>query len=602
MKKIIGIFIVTLLIGTAIPTLGTIIEIRNVNENEYEYVLGEFIVKFKEIPTSKIQVENLNDRYNVISMDKMFTDVENTPLDNIYKIYVPRDSDILSIVKEYESMSIVEYAEPNYIIKIDLSPMKSQESYNSDLDILKTLLIPNDPLFDQQWNLENTGQYQGTPGADISVLEAWDIVTGSDEVVIAILDSGVDYNHPDLVDNIWINEDEIPDNDIDDNNGYVDDIHGYDFSNLENDELPLDVIGHGTFCAGIAAAATNNGIGISGVAWNCKIMCVQVLDVYQSLRYDVFANGEKYAADNDADIYSMSYGWDDTAFLRSAYEYAYDKDVILIAAAGNHNTSNPRYCYPAAYDFVIGVAATNQRDERCDVDDWGSDDFGNEGGSCFGYWVDIAAPGHNFTSTSPTYAVYEWYDLSYTDNEGGGTSWAAPMVAGIAALLLSQDSTLTNDEVRRIIRANVDPYISEEYIGTGRVNALKALTRANTQPETPAISGETNGKPGREYSFTTSTSDDDGDELWYFWDWGDGNYSEWLGSYNSGDTCEASYTWQQEANFTIKVKAKDGEGGESYWSEEFIFSTPKTKAINRPIINILEQFPNLFSLLRQLLL
>jgi len=609
-KKIIGIFVMTLLIGTTIPTIGMINEYQSNNENrienflDYDFVPGEFIIKFKESPISRLSLDNLNDKYDIISMEKMYDDVENTPLDNIYKIYVPMNADILSIVDEYTLLPNVVYAVPNNIIKVDLFPKKSINMNNQESKELNTLLTPNDPFFNQQWNLENTGQYEGTQGCDIDALEAWDIETGSDEVVIAILDYGVDYNHPDLVDNIWINEDEIPDNDIDDdNNGYVDDIHGFDFSNLQNDDIPLDIQGHGTFCAGIAAAVANNGMGIAGVAWNCKIMCIQIFDKFDSLIYDILVDGIKYTVDNGADILSMSYGWESHPFLTSGYEYAYDKGAVLIAAAGNSNTSNTRYSYPAAYDFAIAVAATNQRDERCDGDEWGYSDFGDEWGSNFGYWVDVAAPGHNFTSTSPTYAVSEWYNLTYTDNEGGGTSWAAPMVAGIAALLLSQDPTLTNDEVRRIIRANVNPYVTDEYIGTGRVNAHKALTRFNTQPENPEMpTGKTNGKPGRAYSFTTKATDEDGDELWYLWDWGDENYSEWLGPYDSGDECETSYTWQQEAKFSIRVKVKDGKGGESYWSDPFEFSTPKNKPyINTPFLNLLENHPNMFPLLRQLL-
>jgi hypothetical protein len=108
-------------------------------------------------------------------------------------------------------------------------------------------------------------------------------------------------------------------------------------------------------------------------------------------------------------------------------------------------------------------------------------------------------------------------------------------------------------------------------------------------------SGKINGRPGREYSFTTSASDNDGDDLWYFWDWGDENNSGWLGPYNSGDICEASYTWQQEANFSIRVKVKDGNGGESYWSEELIFSTPKTKIIDNIL---LEQLLSSFQILK----
>jgi len=573
-----------LLIVTTIPTFGMINEYQFISNDinlDDGYVPGEFLVKFSESPISNQMVYNLNEEYDIISIEELFSDAENTPLDNIYKIYVSEDTDIESIILQYESLDIVEYATPNYIVKIDLLPRQYTLPISSENVEKTTITTPNDPGFSQQWSLENTGQYNGTVDADIDSIEAWDIDTGSEDIIIAIVDTGVDFNHPDLIDNIWINEDEIPDNGIDDdNNGYVDDIHGFNFVYLKKTDLPIDDNGHGTFCAGIASAVTNNEIGMSGVSWNSKIMCVKILGNNTVWTTETYTNAIKYAVDNGADILSMSYGHQDHPVYKSVFDYAYENNAILISAAGNSNTSNTRYSYPSAYENVIRVAATNQRDERCSPDDWGLDDFGNPLGSDFGEGIDVAAPGNCFYSTMPTYQVFMNYQYGFNHNyyldPKGGTSWAAPTVAGIAALLLSQDPTLTNDEVRKIIRANVDPYISDEYIGTGRVNAYKALTRYNTQPEIPDTpSGRTNGKPGREYTFTTTATDEDGDDLWYFWDWGDGNYSEWLGPYASGEECEASYIWQQEANFTIKVKVKDGKGGESYWSEEFIFSTPK---------------------------
>ncbi len=610
-KKIVGIFIITLLIGTTIPTIGMMNEYIISNEiniediQDYKFVPGEFIIKFKESPILSLSIDEFNEKNDVISMEKMYDNVENTPLDNIYMISVPINSDILSLVEIYSAFPNVEFAEPNYIIKSSIKPIKYDN--NLDIDKIKYIENPDDPFFNMQWNLENTGQHEGTPGCDINALNAWDIEKGSEKVIIAIVDSGVDYNHPDLADNIWVNEDEIPDNDIDDdNNGYIDDYYGYDAPTGDKDNTTLDKVGHGTFCAGIASAVTNNGIGIAGVAWNCKIMIVQPWDENYTALANEISDSIKYAVDNGADIISMSYGTKDYGALRVGYEYAYEKGAVLIAAAANYNTSDTKYCYPGAYDYVIRVAATNQRDERCDVDDWGYSDSGDPLGSNFGESVDVAAPGNYFMSTSPTYEVkYDWYNLNYTNNEGGGTSWSTPLVAGIAALLLSQDPNLTNEEVRKILCANVDPYTSEEYIGTGRVNAYKALTRFNTEPEKPETpTGRTNGKPDREYKFKSSTTDPDGDELWYLWDWGDGNYSEWLGPYASGNECEASYAWKQEANFSIKVKSKDGKGGVSSWSEEFIFSTPKNKAISTAFFfqRLLQHFPFFENILNQIII
>jgi len=177
-----------------------------------------------------------------------------------------------------------------------------------------------------------------------------------------------------------------------------------------------------------------------------------------------------------------------------------------------------------------------------------------------------------------------------------GTSAATPVVAGIAALILSKNPSYSPEKVKSIIRANVDPYNSEYYIGTGRVNAFKALTESNTAPNKPETpTGPTSGKPGREYTFTTSTIDPDGDAVYYMWNWGDGNFSEWF------DTNEASYTWEQEAKFNISVRAKDIYGAESDWSDSFEFSTPKNKEINLLFLRFLENHPLMFPLLRQIL-
>jgi hypothetical protein len=438
---------------------------------------------------------------------------------------------------------------------------------------IKNEIIPNDPEFNEQWSLHNIGQTGGKDDADIDAPEAWEIEKGNSDIVIAIIDSGIDETHPDLINNIWINEDEIPDNGIDDdNNGYIDDYQGFNFFEGNNDIH--DNYGHGTRAAGIIGAETNNSIGIAGILWNCKIMIVKVWDQDFITTVDIILEGIRYAANNGAKIISMSLGTYENQLtenelrnIRQTANYTYEKGCISIASAGNDGRDDP--FYPAALDKVIAVAGTDHRDKQMKD--------GMLFASNHGEWVDVAAPGELVYTTVPTYPNnYGVTDYSLAS----GTSYATPHVSSIAALLLSKNPDLTPEEVMKIIRSNNDPYDSELYLGTGRVNAYKALMEFNHQPETPDTpTGNTNGRPGREYTFTTSTTDSDGDELWYFWDWGDGNYSDWLGSYASGDTCEVSYTWQQEANFSIRVKVKDGEGGESYWSDVFIFSTPKSKSI-----------------------
>jgi subtilisin family serine protease len=334
--------------------------------------------------------------------------------------------------------------------------------------------VPNDPDFNKQWYLNNRGQliwYQiflflgkipikwparGLPDADIDAPEAWEITTGSPDVVIAIFDIGVDYTHPDLAANIWNNADEIPNNGIDDDaNGYIDDIRGWDFANNDND--PIDVFGHGTLCAGVVGAVGNNGIGIIGIAWNCKIMPVRVIDDQGWCYSSVIAEGIRYATDNGANVISMSFNADDsnnTNIMLDAVNYAYSKGVFLCAAAGNENTSTGGY--PAEYDNVTAVGYTNQKDKATSASNYGD-------------WVDIAAPGNLIYTTDTLLDAYDDY-LFF-----GGSSAATPIVAGVAALLLSKDPSLTPDEVKSLLCNNVDPYSGDKYIGTGRVNAYKAL-------------------------------------------------------------------------------------------------------------------------------
>jgi large repetitive protein len=460
-KKIVAIGICMLMIIiVGLPATGNTNKISPSNDKVMmEFAPGEFIVKIKQdkaFSTPALTV--LNEKHQIYAVEMVFPNAEGTILENTYLLYVPIGSDILSIVLEYELCPDVEYAEPN--------------------GICYPCSIPNDANFSNQWYLHNTGQvflnwmgvnYSGTPDADIDAPEAWDIETGSPDVVIGEIDTGIDYMHPDLAANIWNNTDEIPGNDIDDDhNGYIDDIRGWNF--YDNDSNVTDGYGHGTLCSGVAVMVTDNGIGGAGVAPNCKLMPVKVYNENATIYWDGAAQGIKYAADNGADVINMEFATNSVPnIIKDAVNYAYGKGVFLCAAAGNANTQQK--FYPAAFDNVTAVAATNQDDKRCSPEDWGPGS-----GSNFGDWVDIAAPGHIIFSTMPTYHVY-MNDIGYYQNFdfAVGTSLAAPMVAGVAALLLSIDPSLTPDEVKALLCENVDPYNSTLYIGTGRLNAQKAL-------------------------------------------------------------------------------------------------------------------------------
>jgi subtilisin family serine protease len=468
-------------------------------------------------------------------------------------------------------------------------------------------IIPNDERFPNQWALNNSGQYGGTPDADIDAPEVWDIEKGSSDIVIASIDSGVDYNHEDLAGNIWTNDDEIPNNGMDDdNNGYIDDIVGWDF--YENDSTPLDdpsapQYGHGTRCAGVHSAATNNSIGLAGICWNCITMVVRCYYNYYDIGF--YAKGIKYAADNKADVINIEMGIEQNfQLIKDAVNYAYGEGCFICAPAGNSNTSTPYY--PAAYENVVAVGATNQRDERCDESDWG------EGrGSNWGDWLDVAAPGNSLWLLNP--------NDNYVFFPGGGTSPAAPHVAGLAGLLLSLYPSFTPADIKSFICDNVDPYVpTKYYIGTGRINAHKALSAAIAY--VPDLVCEGNLHWENVSADSTQTGNFEIENIGgnaSLLDWSISKYpswGEWTFDPMSGNglASGASETIQvtvisppeknKEFNGTIKIRNSDFS--EDSCTIQVKLTTPKNKPynINLPFQRFLENHPNLFQILRELLL
>ncbi|MDI6735566.1 MAG: S8 family serine peptidase [bacterium] len=432
---------------------------------QIKYAHGEILVKFKpdviNLPTDgrvavlgKIAIrsraiENLNHKCGVTRMERVFRtackksqvrrlqtgQVITLPnLYDIYKLTIPEDADILSIIKKYEKDPDVIYAEPNYYATL--------------------YLTPNDTSFSSQWGLHNTGQTGGTADADIDAPEAWDIHTGSG-VTIAVIDTGVDWDHPDLANNIWSNSGEISGNGIDDDgNGYIDDTRGWDFA--DNDNNPMDYHGHGTHVAGIISAVTNNSQGVAGVGWANKIMPVKM---FPSATDDAIGNAIKYAVDNGARVLSNSWGYTSPGVfpnvVKDAIDYADSSGSLVIFAAGNDNSSS--LYYPGAYDKVIGVASTTHNDTKSSFSNYGD-------------WVDVSAPGSSIYSTL-------WND-TYTYMSG--TSMACPFVSGLAGLLFSLYPAWTNTLVRQRIENTTDDIDAlnpgyEGKLGTGRINAYTAI-------------------------------------------------------------------------------------------------------------------------------
>lgn len=466
---------------------------------------------------------------------------------------------------------------PFFIISI-IKEYLSKTSINSNIkSMVNAPITPNDPLYEYQWSLENTGQTNGIENIDIDASKAWEITTGNEDITIAIIDSGIDFNHPDLIENIWINIDEVEENGVDDDrNGYIDDVHGYDFTNTDNDHIPFDRNGHGTLLAGRVAPATNNQIVLAGITWNCKIMPLQVIDDTSWVAsIDHIIEAIFYAADNKADIICMTFeGTTSNQGFQEAINYATNKGVFICAAAGNSGTQLKRY--PAAYDNVTSVAAINQWNERME---YTYQEVDISIASNYGNWVDVAAPGQEIYSTMPTYHVplNDVYLLDQDYSIATGCCITTPLVAGVAALVLSEDRTLSPSELAFIIRATTEPVDSSYYLGTGCINAYNALIYDN-KPETP--NGPNSGKVGEEYTYTTIIDYANDEPLYYLWDFGDGIQHDWIGPIASNEPCVQTYVWDKEGTYHIRVKVKDEVGGESQWSNTLQISMPKNNIIN----------------------
>jgi len=436
----------------------------------------------------------INRRYRATNMRRVFPDVgeyENKHrqygLHLWYEVIIPESEDPEVVANDYGKDENVQIAEPRYRIRsfaMPASPLPPGE-------------IPNDPDFSKQWNFNNTGQTGGTPGADIRLIDAWEKVKSlgikNNNVIVAVIDGGVYYDHEDLSDNMWVNEAEL--NGVrgvdDDKNGYVDDIYGYNFVNRTGTLSPED---HATHVAGVIAAVTNNEAGVSGISGNpdegygIKIMTIQILDGDRSV--SSIGPAFAYAADNGAVISQNSWGYEDpNEYNRSDIEAinyfineaGKDKDGnprsgtpmtggIVIFAAGNDGQDDK--WYPAYYDNVLAVAATNQNGELA----WYSN---------YGNWVDISAPGGEISGRNEIGGIYS---TSYSNANKNfyeykqGTSMACPHVSGVAALILSVygNECYTPNMLRSRLLYSATPLnafdpANASKMGAGLVNASTAL-------------------------------------------------------------------------------------------------------------------------------
>ncbi len=428
---------------------------------DVQYVEGELIVKLDK-KVAKAKVSDLKKKVKA----KLKKNIQKLDME-VWEVPAKDKKSLLAAITTLSSDPDVIYAEPNYQYK--------------------AIGIPNDLRFSELWGMHNTGQNSGTVDADIDAPEAWDRFTGSQETVVAVIDTGVDYTHEDLAANMWVNTDEIAANGIDDDgNGYIDDVYGYDFA--YNDSNPMDGHFHGTHCSGTIGGAGDNAIGVAGVNHSVRIMAVKFLDDGGSGYTDAAVSAVIYAVDNGAKILSNSWGGGGySQALYDAIAYANNHDVLFVAAAGNdYMDTDISPNYPSCYDVpnVMSIAATDRYDQKAGFSNWGLTT------------VDLGAPGVDVLSSvlGNSYASYS------------GTSMATPHVAGVAALLKGYNPSLSALDIRDIIMQSVDPIsaLSGITVTGGRLNANAALELAG--PDWIRLTGNLSGSlpPGVSTQLTVS--------------------------------------------------------------------------------------------------
>jgi subtilisin family serine protease len=393
----------------------------------------DVLVKFRA-GVSEDTITQITARFN----DQVQDEIEAVP--GLTTIHDPDSTDAGTLAAQYQSLPEVEYAEPNYEISID------QTAKANDVILL------NDPRITEQWAL-----------TDIGAAGAWTSTKGSRDIVVAVLDSGVEYTHVDLANNIWTRPAEMKpyqDRDL----GTIDDIHGYNA--IANDGDPLDENGHGTYCAGIIGAECGNNVGICGLNWKTQIMSLKFInaggfgnvgDAVEAINYAL----DRKNAGVNLRVINASWGLSEPSrALEDMIRKANQAGILFVVASGSAGTDNdatPRY--PAGYNLgnIISVAATDKSGALAEFSNYGAKT------------VNVAAPGKDILTTA----------LGNDYKECSGTSMAAAVVAGVAALSLSKHPTLSVDQLRSLLLRSVDklPVLQGKRVTAGRINAAKAVAQ-----------------------------------------------------------------------------------------------------------------------------
>ncbi|MDO8657862.1 MAG: S8 family serine peptidase, partial [Candidatus Levybacteria bacterium] len=429
-------------------------------------------VSFSDIDTNTLpnSLKNISEKYQINTLEKVFKEktvknnIQSSDINNknnknishIYKISIANGSKIDNVIDEFRQNQDVEYAEPNYIVKANFIPNDPYylDSYPSNINGRDTNWNPS---YDYQWSLKKIGMEN-----------AWDLATGSASTIVAVVDTGIDYTHQEFG---GCNITQI------NNNQCNTIVPGYDFINNDND--PADDNGHGTHVSGTIAAISNNSSGISGINPYSKIMSVKALDNNGSGSTSLISQGIVFAADNGAKVINMSFGTSPInsipQVMKDALDYSFDKNVVLVAAAGNSNDDVYKGYWPAKYNRVISVSSTNENDQKATYSNYGKVDVAAPGGESSNI---LSLNAHN--PSNPTqYLNLGGYSIGNGFLRLNGTSMATPHVSGVASLLIAKNSSLPNLEVKTLLEKYSDDLGAvgyDQYFGSGKINAQKAMT------------------------------------------------------------------------------------------------------------------------------
>ena len=531
-KKFVSFFVILILISTVVlPLSGKMIELKN----DFKYKnLIEFTDKnliYKEYYPGVYFDLNICYYYPdqvIIGFEKSFdvssiSEIDGYPIidciDHLNAVLVEiKDVDLELFINQINCRENIRYAELNLV------------TFGCDI-------IPDDEYWNEQWG-----------HVMINCPYAWDITTGKD-VNVAVLDTGIDSDHEDFC------SDKIP----------------YGWNAFNETIWTEDDHGHGTRCSGIIGACFNNGVGIAGVAPDCKIIPIKVLDENNTGSIWTISKGIIFATYyGHARIISMSFVSPYSYLLEDACRITYEMGSVLVAASGN-SYENEIY-YPAKFPTVIAVGAIDENKEKCDFSNYGPE-------------LDFVAPGINIITTSfnNTYSYFT------------GTSASTAYVSGIIALLYEVYPFKSPEYYKNKLICSIQDLPPE---GWDEKTGYGLIYFDNLSPTEPIITGVINGKVGTPYPYIFNSTDPEGEDVSYYIKWGDGKITDWTAYQSSGTKYFENHTWAKKGNYTIKVKAKDINGSESNWAYHVV-TMPRDKLYNFNLLEwLFECFPNVFPILR----